>query len=115
MSAGRPSTMIRCFCIVILMAAVAGCKTQRSAHSESAPHSSSSTASVVDEAKVLAIARQAVATNDTWVDQAEFETPRRQGDGTWSVVVWRLPKVPGGHRLVIIDDTGKIRNYIRGR
>jgi hypothetical protein len=65
-------------------------------------------------AEVLAIARQAVATNDTWLDRAEFETPRRQADGSWSVLVWRLPKVPGGHRVIHINDKGQVTSYHRG-
>jgi hypothetical protein len=69
---------------------------------------------IVDEAKVLEIARQAVALNDTWVDRAEFERPKRQPDGSWSVLVWRLPKVPGGHRVIRIDENGRVTAYIRG-
>jgi hypothetical protein len=51
--------------------------------------------SINAETEVLAIARQTVATNYTWVDQAGFEALRRQADGSWSVLVWRLPKLPG--------------------
>ncbi len=67
------------------------------------------------EAAVLAIARQVVATNDTWLDRAEFETPRRQPDGSWSVLVWRLPKTPGGHRVIRISEQGQVTGYFRGR
>jgi hypothetical protein len=66
------------------------------------------------EAQVLAIARQAVATNDTWLDRAEFETPRRQVDGYWSVLVWRLPNAPGGHGVINLDDKGQVTGYFRG-
>lgn len=69
----------------------------------------------LSETQVLAIARQAVATNDTWLDRAEFEAPRRQTDGSWSVLVWRLPKVPGGHRIININDKGQVTSYYRGR
>jgi hypothetical protein len=68
----------------------------------------------LSETEVLAIVRQAVATNDTWVDRAEFETPRRQADGSWSVLVWRLPKTPGGHRVIHINDQGQVTNCHRG-
>jgi hypothetical protein len=68
----------------------------------------------LDAERVLAIARAAVATNDTWLDKAEFETPKRKADGTWSVMVWRLPKTPGGHRLITVDATGKVTDYMRG-
>jgi hypothetical protein len=69
-----------------------------------APHSSSRQATtdsgVLDAAKVLAIARDAIAANDTWIARAEFETPKRQSDDSWSVMVWRNPKTPGGFRLI---------------
>ena len=70
----------------------------------------------LDAAKVIAIARQTVATNDTWLAQAEFETPQHETNGSgWGVLVWRLPKTPGGHRQILIDETGKVTDYIRGR
>jgi hypothetical protein len=68
----------------------------------------------LDENKVAEIARQAVTDNDTWVDRAEFGPPKRRADGTWSVLVWRLPKVPGGHRLILINAKGRVTAYIRG-
>jgi hypothetical protein len=69
---------------------------------------------VLDEAQVLAIARAAVATNDTWLDRAEFETPRQQPDGSWQVLVRRLPATPGGDRLITIDEKGNVTRYGRG-
>ena len=70
---------------------------------------------VSDEERITEIARQAVAANDTWVDRAEFGPPKRETDGSWSVLVWRLPKAPGGHRVVLIDEEGKVTEYVRGR
>ena len=65
---------------------------------------------------IEAIARQAVSENDTWVNQAEFDEPKRKNDGSgWSVLVWRLPKTPGGHRSTEIDPNGKVIAYHRGR
>jgi hypothetical protein len=69
----------------------------------------------LDNARIIAIARQAVEANDTWADRAEFEAPERNADGSWSVLVWRLPKTPGGHRLISIDQEGKVTSYTRGR
>jgi hypothetical protein len=69
----------------------------------------------LDAAQVLAIARAAVATNDTWIDRSEFGTPKQQTNGTWSVMMWRLPKQPGGHRFITVDANGKVTDYIRGR
>ena len=65
---------------------------------------------------IESIARQAVSENDTWVNQAEFDEPKRKNDGSgWSVLVWRLPKTPGGHRSIEIDPNGKVIAYHRGR
>src|SRR5262249_12953531 len=65
-----------------------------------------------DVARTVAIAREAVDATDTWVDRATLEA-RREGSG-WSVIVWREPRVVGGHRLVQIDQTGKVTSYLRG-
>jgi hypothetical protein len=67
------------------------------------------------DSRIIEIARQAVATNDTWVQSAEFEAPQQQADGSWSVTVWRLPKTPGGFREVTIDQNGTVTSYYRGR
>lgn len=68
----------------------------------------------LDEAAVLTIAKRAVTTNDTWVSQAEFGTPKRAVAGLWTVSVWRIPAEPGGHRLIMIDQEGRVISYIRG-
>ena len=74
-----------------------------------------------DRVAAVAIARRAVAKNDTWADRAIYEA-RREGDG-WSVTAWRIegyrpdgkPKhVPGGFRVVTIDKRGKAVRYLRG-
>lgn len=66
--------------------------------------------------QALEVARRAVAENDTWLDRAEFESPQRNSENAgWSVMVWRLPKTPGGHRLIEIDDAGKVIAYHRGK
>jgi hypothetical protein len=66
-----------------------------------------------EESRIIEIARQAVATNDTWVAKAEFEAPKRDGRG-WSVLVWRFPYTPGGHRTILIDENGRVTAYHRG-
>ena len=75
---------------------------------------SATSSGALDEARVLAIARAAVATNDTWLDRAEFDKPIRRPDGSWSVIVWRLPAQAGGHRSIRIDPEGKVTQYVRG-
>jgi len=70
-------------------------------------------AAALDEAKAITIARQALSTNDTWSKTATFEV-RPDGSG-WTVTAWREPRVPGGHRLIRIDQNGQVTAYIRGR
>src|SRR4030095_13315166 len=99
---------MRPFWLSILATVAIGCTQTSGTHQ-------TPTASVtLDEAQVLAIAREAICTNDTWIDRAEFETPKRQPDGSWTVGVWRRPATPGGDRLIRIDSDGKVRDYFRG-
>jgi hypothetical protein len=112
-----------CIWLVILATCLIGCgpspeptaRTRRSPDHAEMTRQAASAVGVLDEARVLAIARKAVATNDTWLDRAEFDTPIKQPDGSWGIVVWRLPKTPGGHRLITIDDKGKVKDYMRGK
>ena len=68
----------------------------------------------MDEIRALIIAQDAVRMNDSWIDSAEFGAPHQQSDGSWSVLMWRLPKSPGGHRLILIDHMGRVTAYVRG-
>jgi pimeloyl-ACP methyl ester carboxylesterase len=78
------------------------------------PRSKAAGSVALDEATVLAIAKAAVTTNDTWIHRAEFERPIHQPDGSWSVQVWRRPATPGGHRFITIDAEGRVTQYVRG-
>ena len=99
-------------CIVIFLLALAvGCARERSGESFRVTTGPTET---LDEKRVLEIARQAVATYDTWLDHAEFETPNRHLDGSWGVIVWRLPKVPEGNRVILIDARGQVTDYLGG-
>lgn len=89
-----------------------GCESRAKIEPIRQEDSASSNALAADE--VLEIARDAVAANDTWIDRAEFETPTKQSDGLWSVMVWRLPKIPGGFRTITIDANGEVVEYFRG-
>jgi hypothetical protein len=80
----------------------------------SSPRIDASRPLTAEETRVVEIARQAVATNDTWVDRAEFQLPQQSPDGGWSVIVWRLPKTPGGFRDISMDTNGRVINYYRG-
>jgi hypothetical protein len=102
---------MRTFWLIIFAVVVVGCVPKPSTHTEIAPPNTNGV-TVIDQARAIAIARQAVSTNDTWVDRATFEASR-DGSG-WSVLVWHEPRVPGGHRLVLIDATGRVTAYYRG-
>lgn len=68
-----------------------------------------------EEARVIEIARKAVAANDGWVDRAVFPTPSREADGSWSLVVQRTPYTSGGQRYLTIDAKGEVTEYGRGK
>ncbi len=67
----------------------------------------------IDEARAIEIAKILVADKETWADRAEY-TAKKAGEG-WSVMVWRIPKTPGGHRLISLTREGKLVKYVRGR
>jgi hypothetical protein len=94
--------------IFALLALLTACSQPR------APRIKTTRPLTAEEARIVEIARQAVATNDAWVERAEFHPPRRQPEGGWSVMVWRLPATPGGFRIVTINDSGKVTDYVRG-
>src|SRR5687768_16814257 len=98
---------MRILSFIALAAMAVGCTPTPSRQPEAVDNG------VVDEAGVLALARAAVATNDTWIDRAEFEKPKPQPDGSWSVLVWRRPTTPGG-RFITIDAKGRVTDYGRG-
>ena len=60
-----------------------------------------------DEARVIQIARQFVATNQNWPD-VEFERPKRREEGGWSILIWKLPKTPELDMFLTIDDRGRV-------
>ena len=99
---------MRRFILIILTAVAMGCAPDPATR-QAAPGGG-----ILDEAGVLAIARAAVAANDTWVERAEFAPPQRQPDGSWRVWVWRQPATPGGHRCITLDANGTVTGYRRG-
>ena len=38
----------------------------------------------------------------------------RFDEGRWSITIWRLPKVPGGHGTVEVSTNGKVLRFIPG-
>ena len=100
--------MIRAPSIVLVVIAL-GCSHK----SDTDKQSVSAVTNKIDEAGAIMLARQAVSTNDTWVDRATFKATRN-GSG-WSVFVQRRPIEFGGQRSVEIDETGKVTQYIHGK
>ena len=61
--------------------------------------------------------------------QAKEEVMRREGveektlevqsvnhtNSQWEILIWRLPKTPGGTRLVTLSEKGQILGYVRGK
>lgn len=65
------------------------------------------------EGEALAIARGAIAENDTWpIGSSTFRTKR--DDCGWDVLVVRESPGPGDHRFVRINAQGKVLAYVRG-
>jgi hypothetical protein len=69
----------------------------------------------LDEAKVLEIARQAIASNEDWLNQVDYQKPKQNDDGTFSVRATRIPEAPGGHRFIVINKQGRVTGYFRDR
>lgn len=114
----QESRVRRFLATLLLLALMQGCA--------SVPSKAPSKA--LTEAEVLAIARKAVAANDTGLERARFDRPEFDPkQNWWTVLVRRLPaetagdKVEkiettgGGHQIVVIDVNGKVIEYIRGR
>ena len=103
-------------CLVFILVAAFGCNNKSA--TETAKEQVALQTNVVDstsplvESSVVAIAKVAVAENDTWSDQAEYTVTKETT--SWTVLVWRIPKQPGGFRIISIDHEGKILDYERG-
>lgn len=97
--------------VIVPLAYLMGC----SSRVETASPTTSTQSLTVEEKRIVEIARQAVATNDTWVDRAEFDRPVKNPDGDWSITVWYRPATPGGHRTITINEDGKVTDYQRGK
>ena len=102
---------MRLFSYIILVGVATGCSPTSKTSTQLVP--ATNAVFVLDEARAIAIAKQAVSTNDTWVARATFEA-KRDGSG-WSIFVQRQPIQFGGHRVVRIDEAGKVTAYIRGK
>ena len=101
---------------IVVVGVVAGCSPKsdmpKSDTSRQAVPSATNAVVPLDEAGVIAIARQAVSAKETWVDRATFEV-KRDGSG-WRVHVQRHPHEWGGDRFIQIDATGRVTTYVGG-
>ena len=69
---------------------------------------------MISESKVLAIAKAEIANRESWDKNAEYEI--KQINDQWHLVVWRLPKTPGGSRYITIDGIdGNVVKYSKGK
>jgi len=99
-------------CLLVAWTLLVGCDLLCSL-AAAAPLSSDEQRESLTEARAIAIARDAVAENDKWLNNAKFEARRDKSD--WVVIAWREPRVPGGDRIIVIDQRGKVAEYVRGK
>jgi Tfp pilus assembly protein FimT len=86
-----------------------------------AAKSKSSKTVIINRARAIRIAQQAVKANDSWANRAKYNASR---EGTnWFVFAQRIAGydkkgrplfVPGGHRVVVINKSGRVIRYMRG-
>jgi hypothetical protein len=93
--------------LILMLTVLAGCSSHTTARVKT------DRALTAEEMRIVEIARRAVAMNGTRIDRAEFERPQRADSG-WSVLVWDLPKTPGGHQVIFIDENGKVTKSLPG-
>jgi hypothetical protein len=43
-----------------------------------------------------------------------LEASAKQQGEVWEVIVWRLPKTPGGHYYLEMSKTGEVKEFVRG-
>ncbi len=84
--------------------------------------SKSSQPIIINRAKAIRIAQQAVKANDNWANRAKYEANREGTD--WFVFaqfIWGYNKkgrplsAPGGHRIIVINKSGHVIRYLRGQ
>ena len=98
---------MRLLVIITFMFLLAGCARERIARTET------TRALSADESRILDIAKRSAREGGSDLSHLEFYTPRRSSDGGWLVLVWALPKVPGGYSVIRIEYIGD-RDLLRG-
>lgn len=66
----------------------------------------------LDESGAIAVARAEVARRETGWKDVEYSA--RASAESWVVTAWRLPKTPGGTRVITVGTDGKVLRYERG-
>jgi hypothetical protein len=65
--------------------------------------------------EIVSIAMAKVANRDGWLaHEVEADPVQKRGDN-WVVWIWRLPRMPGGDRTVVISSDKKVVGYYYGR
>lgn len=90
--------------------------TAGSAREESISVAEESTPWTEEEKRIAEIAKKAYfAKGSSEDDRTQVGKPLKHEDGTWSVVFWRLPAVPGGQTYVEISADGKVLGITGGK
>ena len=67
---------------------------------------------VITESEVIGISKWLVSQNEPWsAHDATYEV-HTDNEG-WAIIVWRLPKTPGGSRHIELDNYGQMTSYLR--
>lgn len=66
----------------------------------------------IGKEQAIALAKQEVILRG-W-KEVEIESAELDG-GHWQVMLWRLPKTPGGHATVEISKEGKLIRFVPGK
>jgi len=107
---------MKVFCVIYL-AALVGCATPPPVQVEAYPpmHPPPPVLSA-EENQAIDIARRTVAARETWAKEANYEV-RRRASG-WLVIATRnySPPRPSTktQRLIVIDENGKVTDYLTG-
>lgn len=97
--------VIKSFLVSAMLMCLIGCVERKA----EAPRDRSN---VLSEEEVKAIAIKEVRRRECWDGSVSGV---RHDDQRWFVSVCRTPEVFGGDRLVVINEDGSVRKYIRGK
>jgi hypothetical protein len=106
MNASIHSKLLAMASAAVLLIFMNGCGPKPEAQKSMTP------VAVTNREQAIALARQEVARRG-W---KEIETGRVHFEnGVWEVMLWELPKVPGGHAVVKVATNGAVVEFRPGR